>query len=635
MKPNFRARLPFVIAMTTFGLVLLGSAFVGTPVYGASCAAPPSGLVAWWPFEGDATDITGAHVSTIVGAVSSVSGEVGLALALETVPSGVAVSNAPDLNFGPGADFSIEAWIKPETASTSYDVMDVVDKRSVLSDQSAVGYELYLGSGRIAFQISDSSLSGPQLAGLTGPDLRDGAWHHVAASIQRASTTGGNLYVDGVLISTFDPTGHQGDLSTTQPLLIGLHPSYPAVNANFKGAIDEVSLYHRALLPAEVQSIFAAGSAGKCVTPTPPAIFAQPVNQKVIAGDDTSFSVLAGGAPPLSYQWSFEGTSIAGATAPTLTLTNVQPAQAGVYAVTITNSLGSLLSSNATLTVNFPPARVWLPDASAPAGNLLGDSLLTVPVYLVANGNENALGFSLNFSPSLLGNVSVALGSAASGGALLVNTNAAPNGTLGIALALPTGATFPPGTQEVADVVFAVSAQTNGSSTPITFGDLPIARQLSDASGQMLAASFSGGTVTVSVAFEGDASPRPNGDNDVTITDWVLLGRYAARLDYPTNGSEFQRADCAPRTTLGDGHITVADWVQAGRYAARLDPLDRGWRPNIRSGDRCDRGSQAPRRLRPQIKREQHPAHPRPNWGRLGGTGGARRRERAGFQPGF
>ena len=320
------------------------------------------------------------------------------------------------------------------------------------------------------------------------------------------------------------------------------------------------------------KSIFAAGSAGKCVTPTPPAIFAQPVNQKVIAGDDTSFSVLAGGAPPLSYQWSFEGTSIAGATAPTLTLTNVQPAQAGVYAVTITNSLGSLLSSNATLTVNFPPARVWLPDASAPAGNLLGDSLLTVPVYLVANGNENALGFSLNFSPSLLGNVSVALGSAASGGALLVNTNAAPNGTLGIALALPTGATFPPGTQEVADVVFAVSAQTNGSSTPITFGDLPIARQLSDASGQMLAASFSGGTVTVSVAFEGDASPRPNGDNDVTITDWVLLGRYAARLDYPTNGSEFQRADCAPRTTLGDGHITVADWVQAGRYAARLDP---------------------------------------------------------------
>jgi hypothetical protein len=53
----------------------------------------------------------------------------------------------------------------------------------------------------------------------------------------------------------------------------------------------------------------------------------------------------------------------------------------------------------------------------------------------------------------------------------------------------------------------------------------------------------------------------------------VLEGRYVAGLDYPTNASEFQRADCAPRSTLGDGQITVIDWVQVGRYAAHLDPL--------------------------------------------------------------
>jgi hypothetical protein len=44
-------------------------------------------------------------------------------------------------------------------------------------------------------------------------------------------------------------------------------------------------------------------------------------------------------------------------------------------------------------------------------------------------------------------------------------------------------------------------------------------------------------------------------------------------LDYPTNAAEFQRADCAPRSTLGDGAITVIDWVQVGLYAAGLDPL--------------------------------------------------------------
>jgi hypothetical protein len=65
----------------------------------------------------------------------------------------------------------------------------------------------------------------------------------------------------------------------------------------------------------------------------------------------------------------------------------------------------------------------------------------------------------------------------------------------------------------------------------------------------------------------------------LTITDWVLVGRYAARLDYPTNASEYQRADCAPRSSLGDGAITVADWVQAGRYAAGLDPATRAGGP--------------------------------------------------------
>jgi hypothetical protein len=51
------------------------------------------------------------------------------------------------------------------------------------------------------------------------------------------------------------------------------------------------------------------------------------------------------------------------------------------------------------------------------------------------------------------------------------------------------------------------------------------------------------------------------------------VGRFVAGLDAPTNANEFQRADCAPRSTLGDGQLTVADWVQAGRYAIGADPL--------------------------------------------------------------
>jgi uncharacterized protein (TIGR03437 family) len=53
--------------------------------------------------------------------------------------------------------------------------------------------------------------------------------------------------------------------------------------------------------------------------------------------------------------------------------------------------------------------------------------------------------------------------------------------------------------------------------------------------------------------------------------DWTQVGRFVAGLDTATNGSEFQRADCAPRDTFGNGSLTIADWVQAGRYAVGLD----------------------------------------------------------------
>jgi hypothetical protein len=80
--------------------------------------------------------------------------------------------------------------------------------------------------------------------------------------------------------------------------------------------------------------------------------------------------------------------------------------------------------------------------------------------------------------------------------------------------------------------------------------------------------------VTVSGGYEADVAPRPNGSGAgvITITDWTQLGRFSSALDAANNGAEFQRADCAPRSTLGDGRITLADWVQAGRYAAALDP---------------------------------------------------------------
>lgn len=91
---------------------------------------------------------------------------------------------------------------------------------------------------------------------------------------------------------------------------------------------------------------------------SPPSVVVQPVSQSVQWGAGTMLSVVASGTAPLSYQWTFGGVNLNGATNTVLTLTNIQPSQGGNYAVVITNAYGSVVSSNAALTVNQPPAGV-------------------------------------------------------------------------------------------------------------------------------------------------------------------------------------------------------------------------------------------------------------------------------------
>src|SRR5262249_31642498 len=82
--------------------------------------------------------------------------------------------------------------------------------------------------------------------------------------------------------------------------------------------------------------------------PVPPVvILAAPTNQVVNPGANAVFGVNATGNPlPLSYQWSFQGTDLPGATKSSLTLPNVQPQSSGIYSVHIANV--SNISTNAS-----------------------------------------------------------------------------------------------------------------------------------------------------------------------------------------------------------------------------------------------------------------------------------------------
>jgi len=83
----------------------------------------------------------------------------------------------------------------------------------------------------------------------------------------------------------------------------------------------------------------------------PPTITLHPMTQLVSPGTSVSFNVGASGSEPLYYQWRFNGIDIPGATATSYTNANPQTADAGNYSVLVTNFVGAVLSSNATLFV--------------------------------------------------------------------------------------------------------------------------------------------------------------------------------------------------------------------------------------------------------------------------------------------
>jgi poly(beta-D-mannuronate) lyase len=100
-----------------------------------------------------------------------------------------------------------------------------------------------------------------------------------------------------------------------------------------------------------------SSSGASLVVSTAPSITQQPLTQTVVAGTNVSFMVTAAGSAPLLYQWRLNGTNLPDASASTslLMLSNIQPAQAGVYSVLVSNMVGNVTSSNAFLTVITPP----------------------------------------------------------------------------------------------------------------------------------------------------------------------------------------------------------------------------------------------------------------------------------------
>lgn len=116
-----------------------------------------------------------------------------------------------------------------------------------------------------------------------------------------------------------------------------------------------------------------------------PIIDLQPTNQTSYPGAGITLRVLAEGTAPLEYQWLFNGGEIPGATSSTLVFGAVRPDQAGRYAVRVRNPVGTIISSNAMLSI--PSMFAWGRNAEGETNVPVG----LEGVLAVASGDSHCL----------------------------------------------------------------------------------------------------------------------------------------------------------------------------------------------------------------------------------------------------
>ena len=124
---------------------------------------------------------------------------------------------------------------------------------------------------------------------------------------------------------------------------------------------------------------------------TAPSFTTQPQSQTAAAGGSVTFTVAVSGNPAPTLQWQKGSTALSGQTGTSLTLSNVQTADAGSYSAVATNSAGTATSSSATLTVNPP-----VPNTPASAGAYASGATEVTLTWQPPAGGATVTGYKID-----------------------------------------------------------------------------------------------------------------------------------------------------------------------------------------------------------------------------------------------
>ncbi len=251
----------------------------------------PGGMLAWWPGEGAVGEIIGGHhVAVATGSQSYVAGKVGQAFSFNGIDQSATTTVATELmNQVP---LTIEGWVKPG-ARSSGSINDPLPPNVIGNDQvnlggHGFGVHIYPDGSKLNIGVQGQGIDFRNIPGVTFlPD----EWVHIAVVYSPGQA---KTYVNGQLVDTVSYI--QAPMEGSPVVRIGRHNDDTGYGTRrfFKGAIDELSLYGRALGDAEITAIHLASAGGKA--------------RHDVARD---FSKTANNGPVWSYRWLSSSASLA------------------------------------------------------------------------------------------------------------------------------------------------------------------------------------------------------------------------------------------------------------------------------------------------------------------------------------
>jgi len=239
--------------------------------------------------------------------------------------------------------------------------------------------------------------------------------------------------------------------------------------------------------------------------PVAPTITTQPANQTVTPGQTATFTVVATGTAPLSYQWQKNGVNIAGAMAASYTTPATTTSDSGsAFGVSVSNTAGTVTSGVATLTVNPPPAQITPTPSSANFAN-------------VVTGTSNSQTITLTNG----GGVSATISQANVSGANFTITGLAVPVTIAAGGKVTFNVVFAPMTTGVITGSVSLVSNAPGSPTAISLSGTGVAPTF------LLGAnptSLGFGNVNVGSSSSSSTALTNNGNSNVTISSVTVTG---------------------------------------------------------------------------------------------------------------